>query len=298
MQIKGTNRYTFTLCRFLDPKDRAQVGLVRKHQADVGMLSEVGIEKLEDVINKADPVFNLNELLSDAIIPSYGLTDIRLLPPVENQEVWAAGVTYEDSKRARMAESKEGASHYDRVYSAPRPELFFKANAKDVVGHGDSIGIRDDSKWSVPEPELALVINSVGKIVGYTIGNDVSARDIEGENPLYLPQAKVYEGSCALGPWIEVGAAEEVAREWDISVDIGRSGGFVFNGGPVQARKIVRPFDSLAEYLFHSKQFPNGAVLLTGTGIVPPNEFTLKEKDEVTISISGIGSLKNPVTVV
>lgn len=196
-----------------------------------------------------------------------------------------------------MEESDSSASAYDKVYTAERPELFFKSLPGKVVGSGEAVGIRRDAKWNVPEPELGLVINSKGKIVGHTIGNDMSSRDIEGENLLYLPQAKIYARSCALGPCIRLGASEAEAREWKIRIEIKRGRRSLFDG-ETSAGKIKRNFEELAGYLFRSQSFPGGAVLLTGTGIVPPDKFTLREKDLVQIEISEIGLLKNSVVVV
>jgi 2-dehydro-3-deoxy-D-arabinonate dehydratase len=196
-----------------------------------------------------------------------------------------------------MEESKSSATLYDKVYDAERPELFFKSAPDKVVGHRGPIGIRRDAKWSVPEPELALVINSHGKVVGYTIGNDMSSRDIEGENALYLPQAKVYKHSCALGPYIEIGATEEQARTWTIKLQIWRANQQVF-AGETTVGQIKRSFTELAQFLFRSQEFPHGVILLTGTGIVPPDNFTLADHDKVMIEITGIGTLTNTVTVV
>src|SRR5688572_22543755 len=235
--------------------------------------------------------------LSRAGLPEHPLDRIQLMTPVESQEVWAAGVTYLRSKEARMEESEFSASAYDRVYDAVRPEIFFKSLGEKVVSPGESVGIRRDARWSVPEPELALVTNSSGAIVGFTIGNDMSSRDIEGENLLYLPQAKVYTASCTVGPWIAVGPTEHDAREWSIQLEIQRGGETVF-AGETRAGQIKRSFTELVEYLFRSQAFPNGAVLLTGAGIVPPDSFTLEAGDSVRITISGIGTLENPVAVV
>jgi 2-dehydro-3-deoxy-D-arabinonate dehydratase len=196
-----------------------------------------------------------------------------------------------------MVESEFSASAYDRVYDAERPEIFFKSLPDKVVSPGDSVGIRRDARWNVPEPELALAINSAGAIVGFTIGNDMSSRDIEGENLLYLPQAKIYTRSCAVGPWIVVGPTEDEARQWTIQLEIRRGAETVF-AGATRADQIKRRFAELVEYLFRSQAFPNGAVLLTGAGIVPPDSFTLEAHDAVRITISGIGTLENSVATV
>jgi 2-dehydro-3-deoxy-D-arabinonate dehydratase len=196
-----------------------------------------------------------------------------------------------------MEESDFSATAYDKVYDADRPELFFKCLPEKVVGPGEPIGIRRDATWSVPESELALVINSRGRIVGYTIGNDMSSRDIEGANLLYLPQAKIYDRSCAVGPCIVLGASEAEARTWTIGVDIRRAGASVF-AGQTSIDQIKRRFDDLAGYLCRSQVFPHGVVLMTGTGVVPPDSFTLQEGDVVQLQISGIGVLTNPVVTV
>ena len=217
-----------------------------------------------------------------------------LMPPIGHQEIWAAGVTYFRSRDARMEESESsgGDRFYDMVYDADRPELFFKATAERTRGHEDKVCIRSDSSWDVPEPELTLAINSNGKIFGYTVGNDMSSRSIEGENPLYLPQAKVYRGSCAVGPCLVVGAAP--AKEAMISVKITRSGEEVFSGS-TEVSQIKRGFDELAEFLFRENEFPKGALLMTGTGVVPDSDFTLSSGDVITITIDGIGTLENQV---
>jgi 2-dehydro-3-deoxy-D-arabinonate dehydratase len=217
------------------------------------------------------------------------------LAPIEGQEIWAAGVTYTRSRDARMEESKSSgtATCYDRVYSAARPELFYKGSAHRVAGPGQPIRIRKDSQWNVPEPELTLLISAAGQITGYTIGNDVSSRDIEGENPLYLPQAKVYDGSAALGPCILLMEAP-LPSQTAIEIEIRRSGGAVF-AGRTEISRIKRELASLAEYLFRECSFPAGCFLMTGTGIVPPDSFTLMSGDEVTITIAPIGTLHNRV---
>lgn len=220
-------------------------------------------------------------------------TDI--LAPIDHQEVWAAGVTYYRSRGARMEESKDagGGTFYDRVYSAERPELFFKSTASRTVGTGGKVRIRGDAHWSVPEPELTLVVSPVGRIHGYTIGNDMSSRDIEGENPLYLPQAKVYHRSCALGPGILL-TESALARTTQIELEILRAKKTVFRGVTTLAQ-LKRTPAKLVEFLFRENAFPHGCFLLTGTGIVPPDSFTLAPRDEVRISIAGIGTLSNIV---
>ena len=219
----------------------------------------------------------------------------QLLAPIEGQEVWAAGVTYWRSREARMEESKSagGGDFYDRVYSAPRPELFFKATAHRVVGPGAMVRIRRDSRWNVPEPELTLLISPAGKIVGYTIGNDMSSRDIEGENPLYLPQAKVYDGSCALGPRVVL-TDQPLSGETRIRIQIRRGGRPVF-AGESAVSQIKRQLPSLVEYLYRESTFPRGCFLMTGTGVVPPDSFTLQSGDEIAITIEPIGTLVNLV---
>ena len=217
-----------------------------------------------------------------------------VVAPVDAQEVWAAGVTYERSRDERMAESTE-ASIYDRVYVAERPELFFKAPASRVVGPGEPVGMRLDSDWDVPEPELGLVFTSSGELFGYLPGNDMSSRSIEGENPLYLPQAKVYEAACALGPAIVPVWA--VDGPFDIRLEIARAGALVFEGS-TSTESLTRSAADLGAWLFAAMPFPTGVVLLTGTGIVPPESFSLAEGDVVRVLIDGVGTLENPVRVV
>lgn len=217
------------------------------------------------------------------------------LAPIQNQEVWASGVTYLRSKKARMEESKDsgGGDFYDRVYDADRPELFFKATAGRVVGNGQNIRIRRDSKWNVPEPELTLFINSAGQISGYTVGNDVSSRDIEGENPLYLPQAKSYDKSAALGPCIFV-TETPIDPESEIKLEIFRGDKTVFSQN-IQVNQMKRTQADLVKYLYAECTFDNGCFLMTGTGIIPEDEFTLQVNDKVEISIENIGTLSNTV---
>lgn len=217
-----------------------------------------------------------------------------ILPPIGHQEIWAAGVTYYRSKVGRQEESKTagGGDFYGRVYEAERPELFFKSPPYRAVGHGDKVRIRKDSTWDVPEPELTLVITSSGKIVGYTIGNDMSSRSIEGENPLYLPQAKCYDKSAAIGPCILV-TDKPLPMDTSIALEIYR-GAKIFEGNTT-LNQIKRSFDELVRYLFKETTFPHGCLLMTGTGIVPPNDFTLQPRDEIRITIDGVGTLINTV---
>jgi 2-dehydro-3-deoxy-D-arabinonate dehydratase len=217
------------------------------------------------------------------------------LAPIGRQEVWAAGVTYFRSRTARMEESKDtgGGSFYDRVYAADRPELFFKATPNRVVGTGKKVRIRRDSKWNVPEPELVLVVNSLGQIIGYTAGNDMSSRDIEGENPLYLPQAKLYSQSCGLGPGILL-RSSPLEPATKIELEIKRNGETAFHD-ETSLTQLKRSPQELVEYLFRDNEFPYGCFLFTGTGIVPPDEFTLAVDDEIRITIGNIGTLVNYV---
>jgi 2-dehydro-3-deoxy-D-arabinonate dehydratase len=283
------------ICRFKHKADDVHIGLVAD-EATVLDLTPAGIRELSTLLEIKDPVAQLQGLAKENL-PRVALDEVQLLAPVERQEIWAAGVTYLRSKTARMEESDFSATAYDQVYAAERPELFFKSLAEKAVGPGQAVGIRQDAQWNVPEPELALVLNSRGIIVGHTIGNDMSSRDIEGENLLYLPQAKTYHRSCALGPWITLGTPEAAARDWKITLEIRRDGQAVF-AGETSVGQIKRGFAELAAFLFRSQVFPHGAVLLTGTGIVPGDNFTLRELDLISIAISGIGVLQNQVVVV
>jgi len=284
------------LCRFQAASaSGVRIGLI----ASEGMildLTAAGVQRLTDLLEHPNLMDELQRL-SRAGSPRYAAGDVMWLTPVECQEVWASGVTYLRSKVARMVESEFSANAYDRVYDAVRPEIFFKSLPEKVVSPGGAVGIRQDARWNVPEPELALVLNSSGKLAGLTIGNDMSSRDIEGENLLYLPQAKIYVGSCAVGPCIAVGCSEDDARQWTIQLEIRRAGNSVFTG-EVQVSQIKRRFSELMEYLFRSQKFPNGAVLLTGAGIVPDDSFTLEPNDTVRITIPQIGTLENTVAVV
>jgi len=235
-------------------------------------------------------------LLKRALHRSRRVTAMPALrAPLRSQEVWAAGVTYFRSRAARVSESRAagGGSFYERVYDAERPELFFKATAHRVAASGEAVRIRSDSKWNVPEPELALAVNSRGRVFGYTIGNDMSSRDIEAENPLYLPQAKVYLRSAALGPCILV-AGKPPAPATEISIEV-RRGSRVAFAGSTRLSEIRRSFRELVGYLFRDNAFPSGCYLMTGTGVVPPDGFTLRAGDLIAITIPPIGTLTNTV---
>ncbi len=283
------------LCRFLTSQRETRVGLLTAENQILD-LSDAGVDNLTFLLEAESPLEQL-KTLSQQSLARFSLKQIQLLSPVERQEVWAAGVTYLRSKKARMKESNLSANAYNRVYSTPRPEIFFKSLPEKVVGPGEPVGIRADAQWNVPEPELALVINSQRTIVGYTIGNDMSSRDIEGENLLYLPQAKIYHRSCAVGPWIVVGSTETAARTWTITLQIYRGGKIIF-GRQTTVNRIKRSFEELVNYLYRSQIFPHGAVLLTGTGIVPGDDFTLQPDDTVRIEVNGIGVLENTVIMV
>ena len=248
---------------------------------------------LADILHSKEPR-PLVEYLVDRDATPVPLAEVQFRAPVDRQEIWAAGVTYKRSQQARMEESESGASHYDKVYEADRPELFPKSRPDRVGGPGDPVRVRFDSQWSVPEPELTLVISPAGDIVGYTIGNDMSARDIEGENPLYLPQAKVYNQCCAVGPCILLADEPLDLPATQITLTIERDGVEAFRG-QTDLGQFHRKFEDLAAWLFREYDFPDGAMLLTGTGIVPPDEFTLHDGDIVHIDVTGIGTLTNPV---
>jgi len=250
----------------------------------------------DELLNRDDLFLYLKALLDESELPTVGADFVeKLLPPIVSQEVWAAGVTYYRSRTARIEESQDagGGDFYDRVYTAERPELFFKATPHRVAGPHQAVRIRRDSRWNVPEPELALVVTRHGRVVGYTVGNDMSSRDIEGENPLYLPQAKVYDRCCALGPCVLV-AEEMLSPSTEIKMEIVRGGEKVFEGATTLAQ-LRRTPESLVEFLFRDNSFPEGCFLLTGTGIVPPDEFTLQSRDEIRITIEHIGTLINTV---
>lgn len=240
--------------------------------------------KLAEITRTVEPINNAQQLLV-----------IILEAPIQSQELWASGVTYFRSKQGRQEESKDagGGEFYARVYEAERPELFFKATAHRVVGSGGKVRIRQDSTWNVPEPELTLMITSSGKIVGYTIGNDMSSRSLEGENPLYLPQAKTYDGCAALGPCIYV-TDQPLSELTSVRIEIKRNNQQVFAGN-TGLKQMKRKPEELVSYLYRECSFPHGSLLMTGTGIVPPNDFSLQSGDEIRITIEPIGTLINTV---
>jgi 2-dehydro-3-deoxy-D-arabinonate dehydratase len=242
------------------------------------------LNKTHQIINSQDPIEN-----------GIDIVDTELEAPIQSQEIWAAGVTYFNSKLGRQEEAKDagGGKFYAEVYEAERPEIFFKALVHRTVGSGGFVRIRYDSSWDVPEPELTLAITSSGKIVGYTIGNDMSSRSIEGENPLYLPQAKSYDGSAALGPCIYV-TNEHLPADTAINLEIWRNGIIVYEGS-VGIDQMKRSPEELVSFLYRECSFPYGSFLMTGTGIVPSQEFTLKTNDKIVITINPIGSLINTV---
>jgi 2-dehydro-3-deoxy-D-arabinonate dehydratase len=267
-----------------------QFGVVR---GDSVLAVARGELALSEFLHSDEPSSTLDGLLasSGALIPN---AEVSVLAPLDRQEVWGAGVTYERSKVAREQESDQAASFYDLVYRAERPELFFKATPSRVVAPFQPVRVRRDSNWCVPEPELALVLSPKLKLVGFTAGNDMSARDIEGENPLYLPQAKVYDACCALGPVITLADAMPSCESTRIVLEIDRAGATIFQG-ETSLTRMARRLDDLIDWLGRENQFPNGVILLTGTGIVPPDDFSLRAGDVVRITIDGIGTLTNPV---
>jgi 2-dehydro-3-deoxy-D-arabinonate dehydratase len=268
------------------------VGIIEGDIVKMIDLAAMGLSSLGDLLSSP----KLATLKSDVkwTGKQHRLDDVCLMAPIDHQEVWAAGVTYKRSQKARMEESEAAADCYDRVYAAPRPEIFFKATPNRCVGDQGALRIRVDATWNVPEPELALVISRDKKIVGYTVGNDMSSRDIEGENPLYLPQAKVYNQCCGLGPWITLADAMPARESIEIKLSIERGGAVVFSG-ETSVQQLNRKLEDLVDWLGRDNDFPNGVFLLTGTGVVPSNDFTLHPGDTVKIDISGIGRLTNTI---
>lgn len=255
-------------------------------------LASAGMSTLQQLLAHPDLPKLAKELPASG--PEIPLKSAKLLAPIDQQEVWAAGVTYKRSQTARMEESETAASCYDRVYRSPRPELFFKATPHRVSGPKEPLRIRKDATWNVPEPELTLVITPDLRLVGFTIGNDMSSRDIEGDNPLYLPQAKCYNQCCGLGPWITLCEAMPPRQEISIELKISRDNKVVFSG-QTSVAEMARTLEDLIGWLGRDNSFPNGAFLLTGTGIVPDSTFTLNPGDMVDITIAGIGTLSNHV---
>jgi len=297
----------FCLCRFRAAHGEPHLGLVLGEQAyDLASLGApeyasvaawlkfaagnvgIALDTLRSVGDVAQAICSAETLLNLE-------QDPRVLAPLDTQEVWACGVTYEMSREARMRESKE-PTIYGRVYDAPRPEIFFKATPHRVVGPGESVGIRADSTWNVPEPEMVLVVTPRLEIAGYTIGNDMSSRDIEGQNPLYLPQAKVYDRCCALGPFIRLASSDFDPLAQKVGCVIYRAGEVVFSG-ETHTSKIHRPLGELVSYLGRCNSFPRGVFVMTGTGIVPPDTFTLAAGDSIEITFEGLGTLRNRVVV-
>lgn len=291
------------LIRYHQPDAGARLGILRGdtvHDISHCFPSLAGF--FRDSVNDVAGVIAAVERAADDALRRFPASDLdnppapavpHWLPPLDEQEVWAAGVTYTRSREARQEESSDGGDVYARVYDAPRPEIFYKASAKNTVGHLDQVGIRGDSAWNVPEPELGLVINPAMQLLGFTIGNDMSSRDIEGANPLYLPQAKLYTASCALGPGLLLAPSVQWLAT-TIRLDISRGDEAVFSGA-ISTDQIKRSIAELIDYLGRSNSYAQGVFLLTGTGIVPPADFTLLPGDEVRIGIDGIGSLCNTV---
>ncbi|HVA90602.1 MAG TPA: fumarylacetoacetate hydrolase family protein [Chloroflexota bacterium] len=285
---------TPALCRFL--ADDAQPRLGWWDGSELRDLSATGDPRAASLTAALSTQAPLAQLAADLIgrAPGVDVDGVSLLSPIDQQEVWAAGVTYERSREAREQESESAADMYARVYDAERPELFFKADARRTVGPGGVIMARSDARWTVPEPELTLVLDPHLRIAGYTIGNDVSSRDIEGENPLYLPQAKVYMGACALGPWIV--PAESVADPYNLQIECAiERGGAVVWSDTTSTAKLHRRLEDLVAYLGRSNTFPAGVLLLTGTCLVPPDTYTLLTGDVVEIGITGLGLLRTTV---
>ena len=279
------------IAKYQDASGNARIATVKDNQF-VPLVASERLATLSDILAADDPIQAAESLEQEAALPISG--DITFLPPIDAQEVWAAGVTYKRSQTARMEESEAAASCYDRVYQADRPELFFKATPHRVAGHLQPLRIRQDATWNVPEPEITLVLSPAMKIVGLTVGNDMSSRDIEGENPLYLPQAKCYRQCAGLGPWITLYRELPPAEEIGVHLRIERQGQVVFHGD-TGATEMARSFEDLVQWLARDNDFPTGAFLMTGTGIVPTSEFTLNPDDMIHITIDGLGTLSNPV---
>jgi 2-dehydro-3-deoxy-D-arabinonate dehydratase len=280
------------LAKLLSVSGVHSVGIVHAQEIELLDLNRGPFQSLAAILAAENPQAAVMSMSRTG--ERVAVAEARLLPPIDAQEVWAAGVTYKRSQTARMEESETAASCYDRVYNSPRPEIFFKATPHRVRGTNAPLRIREDATWNVPEPELALVLSPDLRIVGFTVGNDMSSRDIEGDNPLYLPQAKMYSECCGLGPWITLADSMPPRNEIDIQLCITRAGQIVFNQ-QTGVREMARGFEELVGWLGRDNSFPAGAFLLTGTGIVPDSDFTLAPDDLVEISISGIGKLSNTI---
>lgn len=273
-------------------RDGAQhVGIIEDQNVVPLRLTGSPFSNLTDLLDAEDCIAAVRSLPTETAV---SLEDVQLLAPIDRQEIWAAGVTYKRSQTARMEESEAAASCYDRVYNADRPELFFKATPHRTRGHMQPLRIRKDSHWNVPEPEVALVLSRSLRIVGLTIGNDMSSRDIEGENPLYLPQAKCYDASAGLGPWILLLEGKPDRSQLGVHLKISRNGETVFDAS-TSASEMARGFEDLVGWLGRDNEFPDGAVLMTGTGVVPDSDFTLQPGDMVDITIDTIGTLSNSI---
>ncbi|MEM6470923.1 MAG: fumarylacetoacetate hydrolase family protein [Planctomycetota bacterium] len=284
------------LAKFIDANGSDRVAVVRDHDLVPLTLSD-SVRTLADLLSAEDPIGITETLLDSALKTEQPVAiseEVDWLPPIDQQEVWAAGVTYRRSQTARMEESEAAASCYDQVYNAERPEIFFKATPHRVSGHRQPLRIRADASWNVPEPEIALVLSRDLRIVGLTVGNDMSSRDIEGENPLYLPQAKCYDQCAGLGPWVTLYRELPPPSEIKVSLRIDRGGEIVFDQ-QTGADQMARTFEDLVQWLGRDNSFPAGAFLMTGTGIVPTSDFTLEQGDWVHISIAGIGTLSNKI---
>jgi 2-dehydro-3-deoxy-D-arabinonate dehydratase len=277
--------------KFLDHTDSVRVARVENGQL-LPLRLQPSAPSLAALLAADDPMAAIAALAHDEPIPIDA--SLRWLPPIDTQEVWAAGVTYKRSQTARMEESEAAASCYDRVYTAARPELFFKATPHRVRGHGQPLRIRADATWNVPEPEVTLVLSPRLRIVGLTVGNDMSSRDIEGENPLYLPQAKCYDACAGVGPWITLYQSLPAIESIGVALKIDRQGRTVFSQ-QTSAAQMARSFQDLVAWLGRDNSFPGGAFLMTGTGIVPTSDFTLHPGDIVHITIDGVGTLSNPI---
>jgi len=301
--MEGGNQ--MNIVRFTTEKDYVSIGVMSQEKQIIDLTAID--RKLTDIIVLHDTASKNNMTTSDFVInllkkdkkEIYTLEDIKLLTPVSAPEVWAAGVTYQVSMQARNHETTEkieygGNSFYDKVYDAERPELFLKSTKERTIGMNQNIYLRSDSDWQIPEPELGLVLNDQAKIVGYTIGNDMSSRDIEGENPLYLPQAKIWKNSCSIGPTIRLAETVTDPYDFEITCRIYRDQSKVFEGS-TKLDQLKRKLEELIYFLAKDNIIFNGTVLLTGTCVIPPNDFTLQEGDRIEIEVPGIGVLSNPV---